>query len=215
MVIDFTNDGVVESRIEEDEPGYLRIVEVTDEHIGEGKEGSCSRCPIALAVDDMLRKDPLVWMAGVKNWSVAVQTSGVTVSNLDIPHGPFLAHATLPEEGKIFVDEYDDGLWTNQKLAWKSGDSEGLNGSFELELDFSPTKTGGRPRLGRDPSEFIRVRVPGEIKRRWRRMCAQRNRTESSVLREMLDDYLRHYKTEGARAAWVPQRIPHSPTRGG
>ena len=150
MVIDFTNDGVVESRIEEDEPGYLRIVEVTDEHIGEGKEGSCSRCPIALAVDDMLRKDPLVWMAGVKDWQVQVQTSGVTVSNLDIPHGPFLAHAALPEEGKIFVDEYDDGLWTDRKFAWKSGDGEGLNGSFELELEFSPVKHYSLKGLKRD-----------------------------------------------------------------
>ena len=69
------------------------------------------------------------------------------------------------------------------------------------------TKTGGRRRLGRDASEHIRFRVPGEIKRRWRRMCQQRCRTESSVAREMLSDYLNHYRTEGARAAWVPTKI--------
>ena len=147
-MIDFTHDGVVESRIED--PVDQRVVEITDEHIGEGREGSCSRCPVALAVIDMLMQDPLPWMKGIESWQVQVQTSGVTVSNLDIPHGPFLAHATLPEEGKIFVDEYDDGLWTNQKLAWKSGDSEGLNGSFELELDFSPVRHYSLKGLKRD-----------------------------------------------------------------
>ena len=68
-------------------------------------------------------------------------------------------------------------------------------------------KTGGRPRLGKDASEHIRFRVSREIKRRRKRMCQQRCRSESSVAREMLSDYLTHYRDEGARAAWVPKKI--------
>ena len=61
-----------------------------------------------------------------------------------------------------------------------------------------------RKRLGKEISEVMRFRVPGEGARQWRRMARQRCRNPSSLHRQVVEEYLRHYQASGARAAWVP-----------
>ena len=69
-----------------------------------------------------------------------------------------------------------------------------------------------RKRLGKETSEVMRFRVPGEVARQWRRMARQRCRNPSSIARQVVEDYLKHYRASGARASWVPAQTQQAAT---
>ena len=72
-------------------------IEVTQQHIDDGMKESCSGCPVALAINELLLESA---SANVGGTSVAFYTTNDTSALLSF----------LPQEAANFIREFDCGL---------------------------------------------------------------------------------------------------------
>lgn len=115
----------------------VRTVTVTQTHFECGVSESASRCPIALAVKECLKNDPLSFLPNL--WHVEVHDYGVVIENeigkaVTLPCGKRVAwklagHSDLPHAGKMFLWEFDDGT-----IEWEE------DSTLDLELHFTRIK---------------------------------------------------------------------------